>query len=418
MRPASRARRGGAVIALSLSVLAAACVEERNAPAASGTAEEGVVKIGLVAPFSGTAASIGRNMREGVTIAVDEINGSGGVLGQQIEVVARDNEFDPAKTSQITRELIDQEGVSVIIGPPGTTSYLAIDDLIRQEEVLTLPIVTGPQLEENVNPYTFRVMIPDDVQVQVLVEYAAAQGFDRVAIIAEDNETGRAIADLATEAMQAQGTRPVATEFFADDELDLTPVVLQAQQANADGIIVGSHIGPYAARLANAADSLGYDAQFLGLAGLTSYTYADLARDAAVGTVFVGPPIPSTVGEDLSPTAQQFYDTYVEKYFADGTESETGADKVIGAAYLTYDGVNMWAAAAEEAGSTDPVAVAEVFNSGFQFGPEGSSGDITWTYDAEDHEGFHQSETWFYEWARVGSDIEFTFLGDAEELTS
>lgn len=417
MGAATRSGRAGATIALCLAVIAGACVEERNAPEAQGTGEQGVVRIGLVAPFSGTAASIGRNMREGVTIAVDELNAAGGVLGKQIEVVARDNEFEPAKTSQIARELIDQEGVSLIIGPPGTTSYLAIDDLVRQEEVVTMPIVTGPQLEQNVNPYTFRIMIPDDVQVNVLVEYAIAKDLGKVAVIAEDNETGKAIADLATEQLEAAGNRPVATEFFAEDELDLTPVVLKAQQAGADAIIIGSHIGPYAARVANAADSLGYDPQFLGLAGLTSYTYSDLARDAAVGTIFVAPPVPVIAGEEnLSPTAESFYDEYVDRYFQEGTTSETGADKVTGAAYLSYDGVKMWATAAEEAGSSDPVAVADVFNSGFEFGPEESSAGVVWSYDAEDHEGFHQGDTWFYEWTKTGPDIKFAFLGEAQEL--
>lgn len=419
MGPGKRSRDKGAAIALSLAVLAAACVEERNAPQSQGTTEEGVVKIGLVAPFSGTAASIGRNMREGVTIAVDELNAGGGVLGRQIEVVARDNEFEPAKTSQIARELIDQDEVSLIIGPPGTTSYLAIDELVRQEEVITMPIVTGPQLKQNVNPYTFRIMIPDDIQVNVLVDFALSRNLDSVAIIAEDNETGKGIADLASQELRSAGVRPVATEFFSEDELDLTPVVLQAQQAGADSIIIGSHIGPYAARITTAADSLGYDPQFLGLAGLTSYTYPDLAREAAVGTVFVAPPVPVIAGdESLSPTAESFYDEYVDRYFSDGTTSESGADKVTGAAYLAYDGVKMWADAAEQAGSTDPVTVAGVFNAGYEFGPEESSAGILWSYDAQDHEGFHQGDTWFYEWVRVGNDIQFEFIGDAEQFAA
>jgi branched-chain amino acid transport system substrate-binding protein len=415
MRSRSRTRRSLAVISLSVLVLAA-CVEERNAPASSGTEESGVVKIGLVAPFSGTAASIGRNMREGVTIAVDELNAQGGVLDQHIEIVARDNEFEPAKTSQVAREMIQQDGVSLLIGPPGTTSYLAISDLIEQEETITMPIVTGPQLEQELNPYTYRLMIPDDIQVNVLVDYAADQGFDRVAVIGEDNETGKAIADLAAEELQTHGMQPVFTDFFTEDELDLTPVVLQAQQAGADAVIIGSHIGPYAARVVNAADSLGYDPQFLGLAGLTSYTYSDLARDAAVGTVFVAPPVPVLANEDLTESAQQFHRTYVDRYFTDGTTSETGADKVTGAAYLTYDGVKMWAEAVEQAGTTDPSEVAAVFDAGFDFGPEGSSAAIEWHYDAQDHEGFHEGDTWFYEWRRNGNKIEFEFLGDAAEL--
>jgi len=353
-------------------------------------------------------------MREGMSIAIDELNAAGGVLGRQIELLEMDNEFDPAKTSEVARELIQRQGVSALFGPPGTTSYLAIDDLVRQEEVITFPIVTGPQLEEEVNEFTFRLMIPDDIQVGLLADYAADR-FESVAILAEDNETGRSIAELAEEELGARDMTAAAVEFFSEDELDLSPIVLEASQADADAIIIGSHIGPYAARIATAADSLGYEPQLLGLAGLTSYTFADLARESAAGTVFVAPPIPVLAGTD-TPAAQTFHETYVDRYFPAGTTSESGADKVTGAAYLTYDGVMMWAQAAEQAGSDDPGAVAEVFNAGFDFGPEESSAGIAWHYDANDHEGFHEGDTWFYEWAETPAGIEFTFLGDAAEI--
>ncbi|HEX6263047.1 MAG TPA: ABC transporter substrate-binding protein [Actinomycetota bacterium] len=407
--------RSVAVVLLALALVAGACVEERNAPQGeSGGESTEPIRLGLVAPFSGTAASIGRNMREGMSIAIDELNAGGGVLGRQIELLEMDNEFDPAKTSEVTRELIQRQGVVALFGPPGTTSYLAIDDLVRQEEVPTFPVVTGPQLKEEVNPYTFRLMIPDDIQIGLLAEYAAER-FERVAILAEDNETGRSIAEIADEELSSRGKSPVSVEFFSEDELDLSPIVLEASQADADAVIIGSHIGPYAARIATAADSLGYDAQLLGLAGLTSYTYADLARDGAVGTVFVAPPIPVLAGTD-TPAAQAFHEAYVGRYFPDGTKSDSGADKVTGAAYLTYDGVMMWARAAEDAGSADPAAVVEVFNAGFDFGPEESSAGIAWHYDANDHEGFHEGDTWFYQWDETPAGIEFTFLGDAAEI--
>ncbi len=257
-------------------------------------------------------------------------------------------------------------------------------------------------------------MIPDDIQVNLLVDYAVSR-FTKLAVIAEDNETGRAIADMVSDQLALTGNEPVAAEFFSEDELDLSPIVLKAKQAGADAVVIGSHIGPYAARITAAADSLGYEPQFLGLAGLTSYTYADLAREQAVGTIFVAPPVPVLAGTE-SETAQSFYDQYVERFFPDGTKSDSGADKVTGAAYLAYDGVKMWAAAAETAGSTDPEAVAGVFNAGFDFGPEESSANISWHYDADDHEGFHEGDTWFYEWKKTPNGIEFAFLGNAQDL--
>jgi ABC-type branched-subunit amino acid transport system substrate-binding protein len=165
-----------------------------------------------------------------------------------------------------------------------------------------------------------------------------------------------------------------------------------------------------------AAQSLGFHPQWLGLAGLTSYTLADLARDSVVGLVFVAPANPILVGDHSSPNADHFYKEYVQRYFPDGVRSESGANKVIGAAFLTYDGVKMWAAAAEKAKSFDPTAVQQVFNQGFTFGPADSSADLTWHYSATDHEGFHQAGAWFYQWVKDANGIEFKFIGDSAKL--
>ena len=60
--------------------------------------------------------------------------------------------------------------------------------------------------------------------------------------------------------------------------------------------------------------------------------------------------------------------------------------------------------------------MAEVLNAGFDFGPDESSAGIVWHYDADDHEGFVDMNTWFYEWVETADGIEFRFLGDADTL--
>src|SRR6266511_4139619 len=112
-------RLGRSVAAFSIvMVVAAACVSSgstsnNNNGNGNGNAScSSPIKIGLLAPFSGIAASVGRNMGEGIKIAVDELNANGGVQGCQVEVVQRDDEFDPSKDAQGARELIDQEHVS------------------------------------------------------------------------------------------------------------------------------------------------------------------------------------------------------------------------------------------------------------------------------------------------------------------
>ena len=414
-------RLGRSIVALSVVIIVgAACVSSSGGGGGGGggggsTSCTQPIKIGLLAPFSGIAASVGRNMGEGISIAANELNAAGGVNGCQVTIVQRDDEFDPAKDAQGARELVDQEHVQAIIGPAGTTNWLAMRQIIDQAHVVDFPIVTDPTLQQNVDPYTFRIMIPDAIEVGPLVDYGIKY-FSKVAMIAEDDQTGHSQIKQVEAEMAKKGKKLVDVEQFDTNGLDYTPQALKLKQSGATAVILGSHIGPYAARVLNAASAIGYHPQWLGLAGMTSYTVADLARDQVVGMIFVAPANPIVAGVGVSPNERKFLAEYRQCCFPDGIRSEVGANKMIGAAFLTYDGLKMWAQAADKAGSNDATEVDKVFNDGFTFGPADSSASLTWSYTATDHDGFHATDAWFYKWVKDKNGIEYKFLGDANKL--
>src|SRR5438132_14233219 len=95
----------------------------------------GPVKIGVVGPMTGLASFVGKNMVEGIQLAVEDINSKGGVDGRQVQYVVRDDEADPAKTSTAVRELIEKENVSALFGPAGSSNYLSIARLITDDKI-------------------------------------------------------------------------------------------------------------------------------------------------------------------------------------------------------------------------------------------------------------------------------------------
>ncbi len=91
------------------------------------------VKIGLVAALSGQSAKSGEGITRGLTIAIDEINAKGGVLGgRMLELVRRDDESNPAKGQTAARELIDKEGVAVLFGGIDSPVSLAIVPVVER----------------------------------------------------------------------------------------------------------------------------------------------------------------------------------------------------------------------------------------------------------------------------------------------
>ena len=104
----------------SQTVLASAIV----GLALSATAAE-PIKIGVTGPFTGGSSSMGVSMRDGVKLAVEEINKAGGVLGRQLQTVERDDEAKNERGVQIAQELINKEKVTATVGFINTGVALA-----------------------------------------------------------------------------------------------------------------------------------------------------------------------------------------------------------------------------------------------------------------------------------------------------
>jgi branched-chain amino acid transport system substrate-binding protein len=394
-------------VAVVVAVVLAGCGGGSGTKIAGGQgAPAGPIKIGVVGPMTGLAGFVGKNMVEGIQLAVEDLNEGGGVLGRQVEFVMRDDENDPAKTATAVRELFEKEHVSALFGPAGSTSYLSVSRIIEDNQIPSWVISSGAELSDRVNPYAFRAFIPDTPEVLALAEFASKR-YSRIAIISSNDGDGSGFIDGTTAALKKFGKTPAATETFALDETDFSPILLKVKNANADAIIMGTHLGLFASKIATAAKNLGVGAKLLGLAGLINYTYPDLARDAADGTVFVSfrswGHLPRSEWPD---SVRTFYDAYVKRFLPEGEFSETGAYRAYSTNFLTYDMVKIWAAAVERAKSAEPKDVGDVLNGGFTYPAEESVIGVPWSYSAADHDGIRPGDLYFYRW-ELGTDGKF-----------
>lgn len=406
--------------AVAMLLVAMACADgDGTGTRSTEDGDRRPIRVGVVGPMTGLASFVGKNMVEGIQLAVDDLNEDGGVLEREVEFVIRDDEADPARTSTAVRELVESEQVVALFGPSGAANYLAIERLISDAKVPTWAITSDPSLSERVNPYAFRAFLPDTAQVAALAEYAGDR-YSRVALLTGNEADGIAFRDVARAALRREGLEPVAEETFALDDTDFSPIVLKIRQANADAIILSSHLGLIGARLASALDNLDYDAQILGVAGLINYTYPDLARDAADDTIFVSFQSWGHLPRGEWPASvASFYDRYVEEYLPEGEFSETGAYRAYSTNFLTYDMVRVWARAVEEAGTADPEQVAAVLNEDFTYPGDQSVIGVPWTYTATDHDGIKPDDLYFYRWdLQTNGMFELQNLGSVATVLS
>ena len=158
------------------------------------------LKIGYLADFSGGLAEYGAAIQNGVQLAVEQINATGGVNGQPVEFVTGDTALDSGMATVEARRLIDVEGVSAIVGPLSSGVALAVGEGVAAEAQIPLisPSATSPGITDaDDNGYLFRTALSDAAQGVVLADnLVEANGVDNVGVVYINNAYGAGLAGV------------------------------------------------------------------------------------------------------------------------------------------------------------------------------------------------------------------------------
>jgi branched-chain amino acid transport system substrate-binding protein len=334
---------------LRLTLAAAAALLAGSALAADP------IKIGLSGPFTGGSSSMGVSMRDGVKLAVEEINKAGGVLGRPLQLVERDDEAKNELGVQIAQELINKEGVVATVGFINTGVALAAQRFYQEAEIPVMNnVATGSVVAKQFLPpdhkanYIFRNSANDTIQSSMIAEEAIKrQGFKKPAILADSTNYGQLGKTDLTNALQKLGVTPVATEKFNVGDTDMTAQLLRAKEAGAD-VILTYAIGPELAQIANGMAKLGWKVPMIGSWTLSMASFIDTAGPNGDGAI-----MPQTfIQLPTTPKRKAFIEAYQKAYGVDRIPSPVSAAQ-------GYDSVYLLAAAIKQAGATDGRKIRE-----------------------------------------------------------
>ncbi|MDZ7762499.1 MAG: ABC transporter substrate-binding protein [Desulfovermiculus sp.] len=160
---------------------------------------EETIKVGVVGPRTGGAAATGKAFEEGIELALDKINGSGGVLGKKMEVVFEDTAGDPAKAASGLEKLITKDNIVMAVGESHSSAALAEIDVANRYET---PLIIAEAWHDDITAkgykYVFRAGPANSGVVnENIIEFIKDYGFKKVAIVAENTDWGLGIKDLA-----------------------------------------------------------------------------------------------------------------------------------------------------------------------------------------------------------------------------
>ncbi len=312
------------------------------------------IKIGISGPFTGGSASMGVSMRDGVKLAVDEINKAGGIMGRPILLVERDDEAKNELGVQIAQELINKEKVVATLGFINTGVSLAAQRFYQEAEipvfnnVATGSIVTRQFLApEHKNNYIFRNSANDTIQSAMIAEAVKKGGYTKPALIADSTNYGQlGRADLE-KALTERGLKLVATEKFNIGDTDMTAQALRAKDAGAD-VVLTYAIGPELAQTVNAVVKLGWKVPVMGSWTLSMASFIDAAGANGEGVM-----MPQTfIQMPSTPKRKAFIEAYQAAYKVDRIPSPVSAAQ-------GYDSMYLLAAGISQANSTDGRKIRE-----------------------------------------------------------
>jgi len=248
------------------------------------------IKIGFVGAMSGISAKSGEAITRGLEIAIDELNGKGGVLGRTLVLIKRDDESNPAKGQIAARELIQNEKVAVIFGGIDTPVAMAVVPIVNKEKVPYMGTwAAGTFITRNgANPnFVFRVSAVDELVDKALIKYAMkTYGSNKPGYMLINNPWGESNEKGLNLAVSEHRIEKAGSEKFEDKDVDMTPQLSRLKAAGADSIILVSNAGP-AAQVMKSIERMNWSVPVISHWGISGGRFPELAGTMAQKVVFV-----------------------------------------------------------------------------------------------------------------------------------
>jgi len=327
------------------------------------------IKIGVSEPLTGAFAASGNYVTNGARIAADEINASGGILGQKLELVIEDNKSNPTEAAASAEKLIVRDKVPAIMGAWGSSLTLAVMPKLMEYKVpMLVETSSSGKITNSGNPYIFRISPPSAVEAIAFAKILGKLKIGKADFLVINNDWGLGTAQDFSKMFEEKGIKVGLVEKMDQSAQDVSAQLAKIKESDADTLIVTAAVDQLTLVFKQAA-ALGLKKQFITTGGSQNPDQLiDQAGAAVSGTIhltFFAPWAPeSTPRPDLT---RKFVDEWKKRGFpfAGVTESFRG-----------YDGIRTIAAAIEKAGKAEPEAIRAAF---WQIEVDGLNGKIKFT---------------------------------------
>lgn len=306
---------------------------------AGASFSQNVIKIANIVELSGGGTTAGTNFKNGVELAVKEINAAGGILGKKIVTTTNDTQSNPGVAKGLTQKAVDDD-VFAIFGPVFSGSIMVSMAESRRAQIPNFTGGEAASITQQGNPYVFRTSFGQSTSFPKVARYINGKA-KTLAVIYVNNDFGKGGRDAMLKLMEGSPTKVVADISSEPGQIDFSAAVLKAKQSNADAAFIYTN-EEESARALREFRKQGWNKPLIGETTLTGQKVIELAGDAANGAVaHVGLTVDAPATKAFGAKFQKEYN-YVSDH--NGIKG--------------YTGVYVLKAAIEKVGKLDRVAVA------------------------------------------------------------
>jgi len=275
--------------------LAVSAVVLTHLPAAAQTkvTNEGIsaseIVIGTHQDLSGPIKGWGVPVANGMKMATEEINASGGINGRKIKLVVEDSGYDPKKAVLASQKLIERDKIFAMVGPMGSPTVLAAQDILLDAGVLQLFPLTAAEFTFKFDPakpqerLKFNNLLPYVESTRAALKYMIeAKNFKKPCILHQDDEYGKNVLDGFNQQLTAMKLQPASITSYKRGASDFSAQVAKMKSDGCDLVVLGAVLREPIGTMGEA-KKLGWDVTFLGATPVNVLEVPALGKEVVEG---------------------------------------------------------------------------------------------------------------------------------------
>jgi len=305
------------------------------------------IKIGALVAATGPASFLGDPEIKTLTHYIKKVNESGGVNGQQLELIHYDTGANPKKAVTFVKRLINQDKVVAIIGPSTTGETMAILKFVKKAKIPLMSMAGAVAIVKPAKKYVFKIVATDRMACQKVMQDLNKKKLTNLALISGSGGFGKSMRKQCKDVAGDYGIKIVADETYGKKDSDMTSQLLKIKSNKKVQAVLNPGFGQGPAIVTKNYKQLKIPHQLYQSHGVASKKFIQIAGNAAEGVRVVSPPVVVANMLDDSMAMKQVAVDYKNEY------EKAFNTQVSSFGAYAYDGLFAIIEAIKNTGSTD-----------------------------------------------------------------